>query len=353
MDDSWSPRTLRIVALIALLALGYPLFATSLRSPEDTSPRGSTPNAVGASLVASLPTETAAAERTETEAAPPSTSAPAQPVRRAVIVGLDNAPGTPRLYGATRDAETLRDALVRYGYAPDEISLLTDGEATRARILDAMRELADVPANGQAIFAFAGHARWSKGRLRVTTADGQPIWESDFAAALSGVTAPLWVNFATCYAAGFDMSGIVGPKRVVTFAAPANRYAWESKKFGRSFLVQYMIHDGMLEGLAADASVEDAFAYADERLRAEYPAHVGLIDDRFNGEFRLAPRAAQAPQLDEADVPLPGEASVQAPPAEPRPERSEAKPAPKRNGSSHKSPAQICSGVVRYGNCKD
>lgn len=105
-------------------------------------------------------------------AAQPSTA----PVRRALLVGIGEyaEPGTPasanalstrglgNLEGPVHDVESIRSLLVsRFGFRADDIVVLTDGQATRAAILDAIsRHLGSGRRGDQAFFFYAGHGSW-------------------------------------------------------------------------------------------------------------------------------------------------------------------------------------------------
>jgi hypothetical protein len=92
--------------------------------------------------------------------------------RRALIIGINayggGKPGIgraakrtfPDLAGAVADAGAFRDLLIaRYGFKPDEILFLSDGQATRARVLQALDGwlLKDAARGSLRLFYFAGH----------------------------------------------------------------------------------------------------------------------------------------------------------------------------------------------------
>ncbi len=53
----------------------------------------------------------------------------------AFVVGINDYHGAPPLRTAVADAKGIREVLVeRYGFKPDHIKMLIDGEATRSRI---------------------------------------------------------------------------------------------------------------------------------------------------------------------------------------------------------------------------
>jgi len=85
----------------------------------------------------------------------------------AVVVGVNEYKNWPRLSYAVNDATAVRDLLVRkFGFAPDHIRTLLDGDATRANILAALGDdLNDSKkvAHADRVFVFfAGHGATRK-----------------------------------------------------------------------------------------------------------------------------------------------------------------------------------------------
>jgi formylglycine-generating enzyme required for sulfatase activity len=86
--------------------------------------------------------------------------------RYAVVIGVDTYRDKQinRLYGAAKDAKTLKDALVEYaGFPEDQVTLLATGEPeerepSRANILQRLLNLNGVvPPDGLLLVSFAGH----------------------------------------------------------------------------------------------------------------------------------------------------------------------------------------------------
>ncbi|WP_282828117.1 polysaccharide deacetylase family protein [Pelomonas sp. V22] len=80
----------------------------------------------------------------------------------ALIVGIDQYDKWPRLSHAARDAKAMREALeTRFGFRAENITMLLDGEATRANILRALNDkLGDakrVKRDDRVLVFFAGH----------------------------------------------------------------------------------------------------------------------------------------------------------------------------------------------------
>jgi metacaspase-1 len=78
---------------------------------------------------------------------------------RALCVGINDYPGTNMdLAGCVNDAQDWQALLEGRGYQVDP---LHDGEATRARIVDALTSILGSATDGDSVvFAFAGHGSW-------------------------------------------------------------------------------------------------------------------------------------------------------------------------------------------------
>jgi peptidoglycan/xylan/chitin deacetylase (PgdA/CDA1 family)/uncharacterized caspase-like protein len=97
------------------------------------------------------------------KAAPPP-PAPGELYRdsHALVIGIDQYGAWPKLSHAVRDAQAVRESLVsRFGFKADNVTLLTDAEATRANILKALNErFGDsrrVKRDDRVFVFFAGH----------------------------------------------------------------------------------------------------------------------------------------------------------------------------------------------------
>lgn len=254
--------------------------------------------------------------------------------RTALIIGIDHARGTRSLPGAVTDAMNLRAALRGYGFRDDNVQMLLEGQATRPAILGALRDLASrTPRDGTAVFAIATHTQRSRGTNLLATAEGSRISATELAQHLRAVRAPMWVALPTCYAAGYARPGIVGRRRIATFASAADREAYQAGKSG-SFLFIHMVRRAMLEQ-RSPASVESAFAFARSEIVRSYPEYVPSISDGIPGDLVLGPIRRRATTRSDAEI-----ANEQ--------REARASPAP-TSGPRGRSGVVVC-GRVRY-NC--
>ncbi len=225
-----------------------------------------------------------AAPRATAKPKPPPPVSPAK--RRALIIGINHAAGSRPLQGAVADAKNLGRALARYGFLETNVSMLLDGEATRANILSKLTEFAKkTPKDGIAVFALATHTRKQGGQNQLVAADGGLISASELAGGLAKVRSKAWMALPTCFAGGYALPGIVGKNRVATFASSASDKSYELGDAG-SYLFINMVRKAMIEG-AAPSSVEASFLYAEERIRRTAPNRVPFMRDGVKGDLVL------------------------------------------------------------------
>ena len=88
---------------------------------------------------------------------------PIQGQYRALIIGINDYQGPPKLKTAVADATGIRDVLVeRYGFKTENIKLLLNAEATRSRIEGALFRLARESGPHDSVMVYyAGHGQYS------------------------------------------------------------------------------------------------------------------------------------------------------------------------------------------------
>jgi hypothetical protein len=179
-------------------------------------------------------------------------------------------------------------ALRLYGFPDDGITMLVDREATRPAIEAALETLAErMSAGGVAVVAISTHTRLRSGRAELVTADGDLLSSKRLASLVGAIPSRTWVVLPTCYAGAYARPGVVGSGRIATFAAPADRRAYQLGSAG-SYLMLHMVKEAMIDAHAPD-SVESAFRHAVGTLRRVAPSHVPIMSDRIPGELELGP----------------------------------------------------------------
>lgn len=207
----------------------------------------------------------------------------------AVMIGINDYPGTKSdLSAAVNDATDVNEALARLGVPGENRLLIRDGQATAEVIRAAVNWLNErAGPDATAVFFYAGHVRKvSEGRESMVGSDGGTVTDADLAARLRNLRAGrAWIGIAGCYGGGFDE--VLQPGRILTGASGANSLAYENGGFQRSYMVQYMIREALIEGRAGSSTIEGAFAYAQAALARDYPNRQPVQFDHAPGELEL------------------------------------------------------------------
>ena len=237
----------------------------------------------------------------------------------AVVIGINDYPGTDNdLASAVNDANDVVQAYESLGVTGDHILAMHDGQVTRSTLLQSVSWLAaHAGSNAVAGFFYAGHVRKTPaGNEEIVTSDGSAVSDADLARALDRVQASrAWIGIAACYGGGFD-EVLDRPGRVLTAAANRNSLAYENSAIGRSYMVEYMVRQAIVQNRAS-ATVETAFNYAVDRISQEHPGREPVEMETGNGALDLRPPGAAPAGPPQYDTPPPQ--SDTPPPSEPPP----------------------------------
>lgn len=191
----------------------------------------------------------------------------------AVVIGIDDYPGIESdLRFATADARDLVTALLSYGVPADQVLAVLDRDAGIDGVLEAVAWLvANAGPDDTAVFLYAGHVRdLGRGTEAVVTADGGWIADWFLAQRFEDLRArDAWFVLATCYGGGFDE--LLAPNRVLTAAAGPGQLAYENERYRRSYLAEFVLHRGLVQGAAGEPTVQAAAAYGSARLAESHP----------------------------------------------------------------------------------
>lgn len=214
----------------------------------------------------------------------------------AVIIGINDYPGSASdLRSAVNDADDVDLAMAGMGVPAEQRLVLRDGQATAARIREAVAWLvAQAGPDATAVLFYGGHVRKvGVTREALVGADGGMVEDRELGERLAQLLSRrAWIAIAGCYGGGF--TELLAPGRILTGAAPADALAYESSAFGRSFLVQYMVRKAMIEQ-RAPASVQAAFSYAVAELARDHPGRVPVQIDLAVAPLDLRPALTAAP----------------------------------------------------------
>ena len=240
----------------------------------------------------------------------------------ALVIGIDDYPGRNGDLGyAVADAMDMAAALRQFGVPDRDRLLITNGDATAGALESGLQWLVQQAGpEDTAVVFYAGHVRQLGGGTEaIITADGVETTDERVAALLAPLAAgKTWVVIAACYGGGFDE--VMGPGRILTAAAPAGEVAFESSRYRRSYLAEYMIRRAWLER-QAPGTVEDAFSFAVAALQREHPDRVPVQFDDITGKLAIG-TSASAPPRPPSDGPpsQPGSPPPSPPPTSPPPE---------------------------------
>ena len=256
----------------------------------------------------------------------------------AVMIGINNYPGSNHdLRSAVADANDVDEALSRMGVPSDHRLVIRDGQATAGVITMAADWLvAHAGPDAVAVYFYAGHVRkLASSTEAIIAADGRAVTDATLGEHLRPLRAAhAWIGIAACYGGGFTETLAAG--RILTAAAGANSLAYENASFGRSYMVQFMVREAMIDQ-RAPGSVQDAFVYARAAIAKDHPGREPVQLDRHNGPLSLRPPGSPTPPARPAPA--------QSPPPQPAP-----RPAAPSSGSasspSTTSTTSRCGGVA-------
>lgn len=231
----------------------------------------------------------------------------------ALVVGVDNYPSpSPDLRAGVTDALDMDAALAKLAVPDAQRRVLLEADATRDAVLAGFDWLAaNAGPQATVVLFFSGHVRQVAGDPDadgedvdegMVFSDGALIFDGELRTILERVVARrMWLNIAGCYAGGFDDA--MAPGRVLTAASPEGVLAYENDRMRRTYLVEYMVRRAMIEGAAA-GSVQEAFGWAVEALRRDYPSRLPVIFDQLGEPLVIGPAAtAPRPVVDKAPPP--------------------------------------------------
>ena len=236
----------------------------------------------------------------------------------ALVVGINDYPGDGHdLRFAVNDADDVDSVLEGLGVPSDHRVVLRDGQATSAAIVSSIDWLLDhAGPDAVAVVSFAGHARkHGADRQSFVAADGIELSDQELATRLRPLRArSTWLNFATCYAGGFDE--LLAGGRTLVAAAAAGQLAYENTAIGRSYLGEYMVRRALRS--STDGDVRAAFAAAREAIRRDYPERVPVeLTSAVDLVVRLRPPPSPASEPDPGPALEPGNDAPSSPTGQP------------------------------------
>jgi hypothetical protein len=196
---------------------------------------------------------------------PPAQTAPPEQ-RFAFLAGItDYRAPTHDTIGAANDAKFIAALLERNGWLPQNIRVVTDGEATGSAMRSGLAWLASKSTPGTfTLFHYSGHVKQVGSTEKLWPVDRSFITDSEMAGLLSPGTGKLWVDIAGCEAGGF-MGALPSNRVLFSGSSKGNQKSYEYPEWGESVWAGLLFDIGTGQG-AADAD-HDGKVTAGEALR--------------------------------------------------------------------------------------
>ena len=218
---------------------------------------------------------------------PAARAAPAD--RYALLVGVqDYRSPTKDTIGSVADVRLIQQELLRAGWLPQNVRVLTDASATGAAVREGMAWLAARGVPGTfSLFHYSGHVKQLGGGTEALwPVDRDFVRDTEVTAALSRVTGRMWVDVAGCEAGSF-LPGLPSDRVLVTTSSTATQKSYEYPVWGTS------IWTGLLFGQAptqADADGDGTVVVGEALRWSRYYAQLMTKAQR--------PHGRQTPQLE-------------------------------------------------------
>jgi hypothetical protein len=199
--------------------------------------------------------------------APPAKTAPPEQ-RYAFLAGItDYRSPTHDTIGAANDARFIAALLQRNGWLPQNIRVVTDGEATGAAIRSGLAWLAGKSTPGTfTLFHYSGHVKQVGSTEKLWPVDRAFVTDSELGSLLAGGTGKLWVDIAGCEAGGF-MGSLPSSRVLFSGSSRSNQKSYEYPQWAESVWTGLLFDIGTGQG-GADAdkngkvTAGEAFRYA-------------------------------------------------------------------------------------------
>lgn len=196
---------------------------------------------------------------------------PAAGERRALLIGIDTFQGATRPnFGGVGDVADVRQALLKAGWADDQIRVLTNGAATAGAIRTGLQWLVDSSTpTSMSVFHYSGHVKQVGSTEYLWPHDNSFIADTELAGKIRQIKGKAWIDISGCEAAGFD-EGISSPDRLFTASSESTEKSYEIPNMRQSVFTLLLVDQAMLQGMGdanrdGKVSVQEAFAYAAPR----------------------------------------------------------------------------------------
>ena len=233
---------------------------------------------------------------------PARTAAPAD--RYAFLVGITNyRPPTHDTIGAANDVEFIAKMLVARGWLPQNIRMVTDGQATGSAVRSGLTWLAGKSTPGTfTFFHYSGHVKQVGSTETLWPVDRAFVHDTEMASILSRGTGKMWIDIAGCEAGGF-MGKLPSSRVLFSGSSTAAQKSYEYPDWGKSVWAGLLFELGTSQR-QADADKDGRVTIGEALRYATYYAHSITLTQK--------PHGPQIPQV--AGDPIRGW-TLDAPPA--------------------------------------
>lgn len=189
--------------------------------------------------------------------------------RYAFLAGVtDYRPPTVDTVGSANDVRFVRDLLVRHGWLPENIRVITDAEVTGAALREGMAWLVEKGTPGTFThFHWSGHVKMLGGGTEALwPVDRDWVRDREVTEVLSGVQGRMWVDIAGCEAGSF-LPGLPSDRILVSASSRDVEKSYEYPDWGLSVWTGLLMDLGTRQrGADADrdgrTTIGEALRYA-------------------------------------------------------------------------------------------
>ena len=169
--------------------------------------------------------------------------------RWALIIGITNynSPTKDTIAGA-RDAQVVRETLLRKGWRSDRIRILTERNATGQSIAEGLAWIVNKSREHTfSLVHYSGHVKQRDGHEFLWGSDNRYIKDTEAARVLKQIRGRVWFNVAACEAGGFD-EDLASERFLFTGSSQYDEKSYEHNRWRMSVWTGLLFDQGMVQG---------------------------------------------------------------------------------------------------------
>jgi hypothetical protein len=223
----------------------------------------------------------------QNDIAPAATAAPED--RYAFLAGVTDyrSPTHDTIAGA-EDVMFIRSLLIASGWLPQNIRIVTNGQATGSAIRSGLTWLAGKSTPGSfTFFHFSGHVKQAGGHEKLWPVDRDFVPDTQMASILRTGSGKLWIDIAGCEAGGF-IEDLPSARVLVSTSSKSTQKSYEYPQWGESVYTGLTFDLGLGQG-QADANSNGVTTVGEALRFSGYYAQAITL--------RQTPYGRQTPQM--------------------------------------------------------